>query len=144
MDLTDVNVLVYALRGEIDDHARYRAWLLEQVNGPARFTYCDALLASFVRVVTLPVWRPATPIDTALRFCDLIRSRPNAVRVEPGARAWEVFTDLCRRTPATGNLTADAWLAALAIEHGCTLITCDSDFARFPGLRWQHPLQPKV
>ena len=36
-------------------------------------------------------------------------------------------------------LVADAYLAALAIEHGCELITTDSDFSRFAGLRWRHP-----
>ena len=141
MDLADVNVLVYALRDEVDDHARYRAWVMDMINGSARFAYSDALLASFVRVATLPVWRPATPIDTALRFCELLRTRPNAVRIEPGPGAWEIFTRLCRDTPATGNLAADAWIAALAVEHGCAVVTCDSDFARFTGVRWRHPLE---
>jgi toxin-antitoxin system PIN domain toxin len=143
MDLADVNVLVYALRSEVDDHARYRAWLLGTVNGAARFAYCDAVLARFIRVATLPMWRPATPTATALEFCNRIRNRSNAVRLEHGPAAWDIFAELCRDTPASGNLAADAWLAALAIEHGCTVITCDSDFARFPRLRWQHPLQPK-
>ncbi len=43
---------------------------------------------------------------------------------------------------ATGKLLADAQHAAVAIEHGCTLVTCDSDFSRFPRLRWHHPLAP--
>jgi predicted peptidase len=39
-----------------------------------------------------------------------------------------------------GPLVTDAYVAALAIEHGCELVTTDSEFARFPGLRWRHPL----
>jgi predicted nucleic acid-binding protein len=39
-----------------------------------------------------------------------------------------------------GNLTSDAHLAALAIENGAELCSCDSDFSRFPGLRWRNPL----
>jgi toxin-antitoxin system PIN domain toxin len=141
MDLADVNVLVYALRDEVDDHLRYRAWVMDMANGATRFAYNDALLASFIRVATLPVWRPQTPIDTALRFCDLLRNRPNALRIEAGPGSWEAFAGLCRDTPACGNLAADAWIAALALEHGCTVVTCDADFARFSGVRWRHPLQ---
>lgn len=43
--------------------------------------------------------------------------------------------------PITGNLVPDAQLAALAIEHGLVVHTADSDFARFPGLRWTNPLR---
>jgi predicted nucleic acid-binding protein len=37
-------------------------------------------------------------------------------------------------------LVWDAHLAAIAIESGCEWITADRDYARFPGLRWRHPL----
>jgi hypothetical protein len=30
---------------------------------------------------------------------------------------------------------------ALAIEHGAELCSCDTDFARFGGLRWIDPLR---
>ena len=39
-----------------------------------------------------------------------------------------------------GKLIPDAYLAALALEHGCEFISTDKDFRRFPGLRWRHPL----
>jgi predicted nucleic acid-binding protein len=55
-------------------------------------------------------------------------------------RHWEIFARLCRNAGATGNLVPDAYLAALAIEHGCEFVTCDKDFARFEGLRWRSPL----
>ena len=58
--------------------------------------------------------------------------------VVPSSRHWDIFVGL--RADVRGPLVADAYLAALAIEHGCELITTDSDFARFPGLRWRHPL----
>jgi predicted nucleic acid-binding protein len=45
-----------------------------------------------------------------------------------------LFADLCRRADAVGNLAADAYLAALAIESGCEWISFDRDYARFPGL----------
>ncbi|MFI5265845.1 MAG: PIN domain-containing protein, partial [Chloroflexota bacterium] len=59
----------------------------------------------------------------------------------PGPRHWDIFTSLCTRAGATGNLVPDAYLAALAIESGSEWITTDRGFARYPGLRWRHPLQ---
>jgi hypothetical protein len=56
----------------------------------------------------------------------------------PGRRHWEIFAALCR--DIRGPLVTDAYVAALAIEHGCELVTTDGDFARFPALRWRHPL----
>jgi hypothetical protein len=65
------------------------------------------------------------------------------VRVlEPTERHWEVLRDLLQSTGSAGNLTMDAHLAALAIEHGATLCSSDNDFARFPRLRWRDPLAP--
>ena len=73
-----------------------------------------------------------SPFKTALAFAEELRSRPNAVRVEPGPRHWEIFTKLCAKGDARGNLVPDAWLASLAVESGCELVTTDRDFARFP------------
>lgn len=99
------------------------------------------MLAGFLRIVTHPgVFSPPTPIGPALAYAKAFRSRPNAVPVTPGARHWDIFTRLCDDVGARGNLVPDAWLAALAIESGCEFITTDRDFARFPGLRWKHPL----
>jgi predicted nucleic acid-binding protein len=68
-----------------------------------------------------------------------LRGSPNAVIVSPGARHWEIFDSLLAQSGAIGNLVSDAWYAALAIEHGCELVSDDSDFARFPALRWRRP-----
>ena len=57
--------------------------------------------------------------------------------LEPSGRHRAIFADLCIRINAGGNLVPDAWLAALAIEHGCEWITLDRDFAQFPALQWR-------
>lgn len=80
------------------------------------------------------------PLDAALGYVEALRGQPNAVVVAPGSRHWEIFSHLSRAVRAKGNLVADAYLAALAIESGSEWITDDRDFARFPGLRWRHPL----
>jgi predicted nucleic acid-binding protein len=66
---------------------------------------------------------------------------PPAWARHPPDRHPTVLRELLTPLGAAGNLTTDAHLAALAIEHGAALCSCDSDFSRFPGLRWIDPLQ---
>ncbi len=141
MLLTDVNVLVYAHRQDAPDHGSFRSWLENLLEGPEAYGVSDLVLSGVTRVVTHPrIFDPPSTPDQALSFVTSIRSRANAVPVAPGRRHWGIFLDLCRRSDARGNLVPDAYLAALAIETGSEWITTDRDYARFPGLRWRHPL----
>ena len=141
MELPDVNVLVYARREDAVDHVRYREWLEQLINGDEAFGMADLVLSGFLRIVTHPrIFDPPTPLEDALVFVDTLTSRPNCVRLAPGPRHWELFTELCRKTGAKGNVVPDTYHAALAIETGSTWVTADRGFARFPGLRWKHPL----
>jgi len=141
MRLVDVNVLIYAFREDSPGHAEYRDWLNGLVSSHEAYAVSDHVLSGFVRIATHPrVFHPPTPLERALTFTEAYRDRPNAVLVVPGGRHWDLFTQLCRKAGARGNLVADAWIAALAIERGCELVTTDRDFARFQGLRWRHPL----
>lgn len=142
MRLPDVNVLVYAYKPSLPDHARYRAWVEELVAGPAAFGVSELILSAFVRITTnRRVFDPPDPVETALRFADALRGAESCRIVSPGPRHWDIFAGLCRSAGAGGNLVADAYLAALAIESGSEWITTDRDFSRFPGLRWRHPLE---
>ncbi|HEY5219895.1 MAG TPA: type II toxin-antitoxin system VapC family toxin [Gemmatimonadaceae bacterium] len=144
MQLVDVNVLVYAFRGDAPGHAEYRTWLNALVSADEAYAVSDHVLSGFLRVVTHScVFHPPTPLGRALEFAAAFRDRPNAVPVAPGDRHWDIFARVCREAAARGNLVADAWLAALAIEWGCEFVTSDRDFARFPGLRWRHPLRKR-
>lgn len=142
MILCDVNVLVYAFRTDAVDHARYAAWLTGAVAAPEAYGVSSIVLSGFLRVVTHPrIMRVPAPLDRALAFARTLRAQPNAVAIEPGARHWPIFEELCAAVDASGNLVPDAYLAALAIENGAELITTDRDFARFPRLRYRHPLR---
>ena len=141
MQLPDVNVLIYAHREDAPEHRRYAAWLRTLTASAAPFALSEAVLAGFLRIVTNGrIFDPPTPMATAVAFCQALVTRPRAVMIAPGRQHWDIFVGLCR--DVEGPLVTDAYLAALAIEHGCELVTTDSDFARFPPLRWRHPLRP--
>jgi toxin-antitoxin system PIN domain toxin len=94
-----------------------------------------------MRIITrAKIFEVPSTLDEAIGFVTALRERPNCVLISPGSRHWGIFVDLCRKVGAKGNLIPDAYLAALAIESGSEWITTDRDYARFPGLRWRHPL----
>lgn len=141
MFLVDVNVLVYAHRPDADDHSRYRNWLDSALDSGTTCAFSDLILSSVVRVVTNPrVFGHPTPLDIALQFVDSLRENQTCILVSPGGKHWGIFKKLCGAAGAKGNLVSDAYFAALAIESGAEWITADRDYARFPGLRWRHPL----
>lgn len=141
MILLDVNVLVYAFREVAPDHLQYREWLSAAAESDEPFGISELVLSGFVRVAThTRIFSPPTPIERALEFANALKAQPNAVVVWPGVRHWDIFERLCLAAGAKGNLVADAYLAALAIESGSEWITTDRDFSRFSGLRWRHPL----
>ena len=139
MQLPDVNVLIYAHREDAREHGRYAAWLRALTEADEPFALSEVVLASFLRIVTnARIFDPPTPMDTASAFCQRLVAWPRAVLIAPSRQHWDIFVGLCKGIQ--GPLVSDAYLAALAIEHACELVTTDSDFARFEGLRWRHPL----
>jgi toxin-antitoxin system PIN domain toxin len=139
--LPDVNVLIYAHRAESPDHDRYADWLRQLANGAEPFGLSEFGASAFVRIVTNQrIWDEPTSTPDALDFVERLRSRSNARPLVHGPASWDIFAKLCRAAKARGKLVADAYHAALAIEHGCEFVTTDSDFARFAGLRHRHPL----
>lgn len=140
MILCDVNVLVYAFRKESVDHARFQEWVENLINGDAAYGMAPQVLGAVVRVTTNPkIFARPSGLDEVLAFSNILLDQPHCVAVQPGRRHWEIFSKLCVEAAATGNLVADAWFAALAIESGCEWVTTDRDYARFKGLRWRTP-----
>jgi toxin-antitoxin system PIN domain toxin len=139
--LLDVNVLVAAHREDAEDHAEVRGWLESELASPAGVGVTDLVLSGTLRVITHPkIFRTPTPLRAALDFVEDFRARDEVHLFAPGPDHWQVFTELCRKVGAKGNLLPDAYHAAVAIEAGCEWISLDRGFSRFPGLRWRHPL----
>ena len=140
MILADVNVLLQAFNPDGSEHGLCRSWLNQVTSGDRRFGMSPQVLSAVARIATHPrVFPRPTPVLDALRACDFLLQHPNCAVIQPGSRHWEIFSSLCIDADARGNLVADAWFAALAIEAGCEWITLDRDFARFKGLRWRTP-----
>jgi uncharacterized protein len=141
MILCDVNVLIHAFRKDSAGHPQYREWLEKRVNSAEPYGLSELVASGFIRIVTHPgIFRHPSSLEEALTFLEILRSAPNCVLVAPGPGHWELFVGLCSKAGIRGNLVPDAYLAALAMDSGCEWITLDRDYARFPGLRWRHPL----
>lgn len=141
MNLLDVNILVYAFRKDTERHPEFREWLRELTTGGLPFGISETVLSSLIRVTTHPrIFRNPSRLSEVIGFSECLRVHPKCRIVNPSRDHWALFTRLCRHADAKGNLVSDAWFAALALDSGCTWITADRDYARFPGLRWRHPL----
>jgi uncharacterized protein len=139
--LIDVNIFVYAKRLDSLNHAKFHSWLEDMLNSETIIGSSELVLSSVVRILTHPqIFREPTQLEEALEYVNYIREHPACVPVAPGVRHWEIFSRLCKVAGAKGNLVSDAYFAALAMESGGEWITADRDYARFPGLRWRHPL----
>ncbi len=141
MILVDANVLVYAHVTSFAQHERARNWLDQQLNGAAPVGLSWASLLAFLRLVTNPrVFDHPEPIADAWRQVLAWLDSETAWIPQPADRHAELLGGLLAVPGVHANLVPDAHLAALAMEHGLTLCSTDSDIARFPGLRWMNPL----
>ncbi len=138
MDLPDVNVLVYAHRADVPQHAIGRGWLDAQLASDSPFAISKLTLSAIVRITTnRRAFATPSTLDEAFSFCRALVDQPRCQLVEPGERHWTIFERICKDASITGPMVSDAWYAALAIEHGCEWVTMDRDFARVPGLKWR-------
>lgn len=139
--LIDANVLVYAVHRQSPKHEPAEAWLTEQLNGPRRIGLPWTSLLAFLRISTHPraFQHPLRPAVAWQRVSDWLEA-PVAWIPQPGPRHATVLGDLIATHQPSGHLVPDTGLAALALEHGLTVISTDTDFARFTEIRWENPL----
>ena len=139
--IVDANLLLYARNGSDPRNTAAAAFLEEVLNGPRRVGLPWQSLTAFLRIATHPrVFPSPLAADEAAEQVAEWLSAPAAWVPVPTDGHAAVLLDLLRELRLTGALVSDAHLAALALEHGTGIWSTDSDFARFPGLRWQDPL----
>lgn len=141
MRIVDLNVLLYAVNSDAAQHGAVRAWWETAVNDAETVGLAWIVLLGFLRLSTNPrvFPRPLTP-DAAVAKLDTWLSLDNTRIVREKDDHWKTLKSLLHRAGTAGNLTTDAHLAALALSHDAVLVSCDTDFARFKGLRWENPL----
>jgi len=144
MIFIDANLLIYAVNADAPLHPQAKTWVQETLNGHRGLVALSWFsLVAFVRIITNSriIVAPRS-LDEALQLVNAWLALPAVRLIEPGPGHARHFEAICRATNANGNLVTDAHLAALAMEHDLELASCDTDFAKFPGLRWINPLKP--
>lgn len=139
MRLADTNILLAAVNDEAPGHHVARGWLSHSLSATEPTGFAWLALVGFIRISTKPAIfeRPLSPIE-ALDYVDEWLGRPNATVLHPGERHASIVRALLVPLRTAGNLTSDAHLAAIAIEHGAKLATFDADFHRFADLRLEY------
>lgn len=135
MKVVDINVLLYATMRGFPQHAACREFLEQALGGSEPLGLTWLVMMGFLRISTKPQLfeRPLT-MDEAIDLLEFWIAQPAATLVAPSERHTRVLRDLLGHVGTAGNLTSDAHLAAIAIEHGAAIVSCDRDFTRFPGL----------
>lgn len=141
MKVVDANLLLYAVDEASPHHEVAKPWLEEQLSGSETFALAWTVLLAFVRLGTNPrVFETPLTLDEALDLVDRWLEQPCATVIDPTDRHSQLLRELLAPLGTAGNLTSDAHLAALSVEHGAQLCSADADFARFPRVRWTNPL----
>ena len=141
MILLDANLLIYAHVESLPQHRAAHEWLDGQLNGVGPVGVPWPSLLAFLRIVTNPrVFEHPESTTEAWAQAAAWLACERVWMPQPGEHHSEVLARLLQLPGVHGNLVPDAHLATLALEHGLLLCSTDSDFARFPSLRWQNPL----
>jgi toxin-antitoxin system PIN domain toxin len=142
MILIDANILLYAEDSLNPLNKEARPWLDEQLSGELPVCFCWTTINAFLRISTnRRIFSNPLTISQAVNRVQSWLGQPTVKIIQPAENHWEVFKGLIIGGQASANLVPDAHLAALAIEHGCVLYSTDSDFSRFPKLKWKNPFK---
>jgi uncharacterized protein len=140
--IPDVNLLLYAVITGFAQHPRAHAWWEHAVNSSTRIGLTHPALFGFLRIATnARILAAPLPVVDAIAYIREWLAQPNVDLLAPSPRHLDIALGLLQDLGTVGNLTTDAQLAAHAIEHNAEIYSNDTDFARFPNLKWTNPLQ---
>jgi toxin-antitoxin system PIN domain toxin len=138
--VVDANILLHAVNERAQEHRLARAWLRDALGGNETVAFAWTVLLAFLRLATHPaVFPQPLTSDQATEVIERWLGTPSAVTLAPTPRHLPLLRGLLAGTGTAGNLVGDAHLAALALEHGATVISFDRDFGRFAGVAWRLP-----
>ena len=141
MILLDANLLIYAIDADSVHHKHVRRWLEATLAGSAQVGMAWVVVLAFLRITTNPrVMAKPLPHESAIAYLDGWLALPCVGLVVPGDRHWSIMKNLIGSAGTAANLTTDAHLAALAIEHGYAMASTDNEFRRFAGLKFVNPI----
>jgi len=141
LKIIDLNVLLYAVNGDAPQHARVRPWWEAALRGEESIALPWLVVIGFLRLVTQRAVLPSPlTVSQAVQRVDRWRGVAPVSLLREGPEHWLGLRGVLKSAAAGGNLVNDAHLATLAMSQGATLVSCDTDFARFEGLRWENPL----
>lgn len=144
MILVDTNMLLYAEDSLSSLHEEARQWWDAQLSGESPVCLCWPVVTAFLRISTnRQIFHKPLTLEQAVKRVQSWMDQPCVVWINPTESHWRLFQMMLMEGQAKANLVADAHLAALAVEHGCRLYSTDSDFSRFPKLKWNNPLKRK-
>lgn len=144
MIIVDVNLLIYAVNEDAPLHEKAKPWLEAAVTGTETVGLPWIVLLAFLRLTTRAgLFQKPLSVENAFDLVGAWLEQPSVTVPEPTAGHLRTLRDLVLPLGTGGNLTSDAHLAALAVEHGAELCSTDNDFARFVRLRWRNPLLPR-
>lgn len=141
MILIDTNLWLYACLEELPQHRQAKSWLESVMGADEPIALAWNVMLAVLRLTTQQrlLQRPLRR-EQALELVESWINHPLVQVVDPGPLHWTLLRLLLEQAGTIGNRTNDAHLAALAIEHNCTLCSADNGFRRFNGLRFTNPL----
>lgn len=140
MRLVDANILLYAVNRDSRHHSASLAWLDDALSGKSTVAFAWIALLGFVRLASKEGLFPRPlSVEEAFDRVDAWLGSGPAVVVEPTREHSRIMRRLLGSVGSGGNLVNDAHLAALAVEHGCTIVSYDHDFDRFEGIARESP-----
>ena len=141
MIVPDANLLLYAYDETNPFHKQAADWWGGLMSGAEPVGLCSVVIFAFLRIGTSNrVFANPLMISEA---ADHVRSwLGRSVTEVLSAESADVLTALrlLEEAGAGGNLTTDAQIAAIAVRHRATVHSADTDFGRFPDVRWTNPL----
>lgn len=141
MILVDANILLYAEDSLSNFHLQACKWWDGLLSGSRPVCLCWTVLSAFIRIGTNQrVFDNPLSLEQALARVQSWLDQPCTRIIRPTENHWATFQQMLNGGQAVANLVTDAHIAALALEHGCTIASTDADFARFPKLKWINPL----